>query len=47
MDISMIAYRQGISDYMRYNTRCPRYWKGTPEGKQWQEGYNYAMRYCK
>lgn len=45
--IMEIAYHQGISDYMRYKTRCPIYWKGTPEGQMWQVGYNYGMGYNK
>lgn len=45
LDICSIAYHQGISDFLHYNTRCPIYWKGTAEGALWQEGYNYARNY--
>lgn len=45
MGINQIAYLQGISDYMRYKTRCPIYWKNSIQGQAWQEGYNYGMAY--
>lgn len=47
MDINRVAYLQGISDWLRYRNRVPVYWKGTPEGEAWKDGYHYAAGYNK
>lgn len=45
--IERTAYLQGISDYMRYRTRCPLYWRDKPEGKAWAAGYKYGREFNK
>ena len=45
--IEQIAYLQGISDYFRYRTRCPLYWRDKAEGKVWAEGYKYGREFNK
>ena len=45
--IERVAYLTGIADYFRYKTRCPLYWRDTPEGKAWGRGYNYGRDFNK
>lgn len=45
--IGRMAYLQGISDFMRYKSRCPVYWKGTEQEGQWRAGHNYAKDYTR
>ena len=43
----MRAYLTGIADWFSYNTRCPVYWKGKPEGEAWERGYKYGKNFNK
>lgn len=47
MNITKIAFNQGIADWLRYHIHCPKYWVGTPEEKTWKRGYRYAARWNK
>ena len=44
--IDKIAYMQGITDYIRYNTRCPILWRNSTQENFWRKGQVYARRQC-
>lgn len=36
----------GINDYFLYLNSVPKHWKGLPEEKIWQLGWNHAKKVC-
>ncbi len=41
----VMAYHQGISDWLRYHKRCPVYYRGTELEAIWKQGFDYAARW--
>jgi hypothetical protein len=42
----MQVYTQGIADYLRYKTRCPKTYKGTKDQSHWEAGQKHAADMC-
>jgi hypothetical protein len=45
MNIEQIAFHQGIADWLRFKTKCPPYYRGTPEEAKWKQGQAYARKW--
>ena len=41
-----LVFMTGVADFIRFKTRCPRYWRKQPEELLWKRGAMYAKANC-